>query len=395
MTKHLLAFVSVLILTLGTLAGLTLTHGTAFAAAGDCTLSGSNVQSTNNPAYKIQANEFDSGAPLTINDTGCNQNFAIQTSGIDQGGGGEPGAYPSLFYGCHWGDCSTGTGLPLAVTSVENPGTVTTTDNTSYGAGGKTDNSYDIWFNPNKTTDNNSSGLEMMIWLDSSGGPSPAGSEVAENVNIGGNLYNVWDNSGTVSFRFATTTDSVTNLDLAPFTSYAVQQGYMPSTDYLIDVEAGFELWSNGAGDAVNNFAVNVNNGGSQDTVPNVVGRTDLSTADGIISSAGLTPANTGASGYGNHGTVTAESPAAGTQVSPGSTVTITYTLSSGYVAVPNEIGRTDLSYADSLISAAGLTPANTGDSGVGNHGHVSAQSPPPGQPVATGSTDTLTYTVP
>lgn len=71
--------------------------------------------------------------------------------------------------------------------------------------------------------------------------------------------------------------------------------------------------------------------------VPSVVGRTDLALADSIITGAGLNVANKGASGAGNHGEVTAESPPAGTMVAKGTTVTLTYTQTK--FPVPNVVG--------------------------------------------------------
>jgi len=393
--KFLLAIGMPAALSLSALFGVGLSSGTALAAS-NCTLTGSQLQATSNPTYDIDANGYNlGGGTLSITDTGCASNFTVNTATASTTGG-EPTAYPSLFYGCHWGNCSTGTGLPLAVSSVETSGTVVTTDATSFSSSGsKMDDAYDIWFNPSQTTTNNSSGTEMMIWLNSAGGPSPAGSEMFTNVSIGGNVYNVWDNTNntTITFQFATTRDTVTNLDLGPLTSYAVAQGYLPAADYLIDVEAGFELWSGGSGVAVNNFAVGVK-GSTAITVPNEVGRTDLNTAETAITAAGLVPVAAGASGQGNHGTVTSQSPAAGSVVTAGTSVTLTYTLDSGYVTVPNEVGRTDLATAEAGITAAGLVPKAAGDSGAGNKGSVTSESPAAGSVVATGSTVTLTYTV-
>jgi Glycosyl hydrolase family 12/PASTA domain len=327
--KYLFAIGMPAALSLSALVGVGLSSGTALAAS-NCTLTGSQLQATSNPAYDIDANGYNlGGGTLSITDTGCASNFTVTTATASTTGG-EPTAYPSLFYGCHWGTCSTGTGLPLAVSSVETPGTVVTTDATSFSSSGSTmDDSYDIWFNPSQTTTNNSTGKEMMIWLDRAGSPAPnpGGGEIP-NVSIGGNVYNVWDNSGTVTFQFATPQDTVTNLDLGPLTSYAVAQGYLPATDYLIDVEAGFELWSRGSGVAVNNFAVGVK-GTTAITVPNEVGRTDLNTAEAAITAAGLVPVAAGDSGVGNKGSVTSESPAAGSVVATGSTVTLTYTVKS------------------------------------------------------------------
>jgi hypothetical protein len=126
--------------------------------------------------------------------------------------------------------------------------------------------------------------------------------------------------------------------------------------------------------------------------VPNEIGRADLATAEAGIRAAGLVPKAAGASAVGNKGSVTAESPAAGTIVAAGTTVTLTYTLPK--VTVPSEIGRTDLATAEAGIRAAGLVPRAVGASGAGNKGKVTAESPAAGTKVAKGSTVTLTYTV-
>jgi transcription elongation GreA/GreB family factor len=136
-------------------------------------------------------------------------------------------------------------------------------------------------------------------------------------------------------------------------------------------------------------------------TVPNVVGRTDLDTAEGLIRAAGLTATATGDSGTGNKGSVISQSPAAGTSVTSGSTVTLTYTVAgstttTASVVVPNEVGRTDLDTAKGEITAAGLKATASAASvaaSVGNKGKVASQSPKAGTKVAKGSTVTLTYT--
>jgi hypothetical protein len=131
-------------------------------------------------------------------------------------------------------------------------------------------------------------------------------------------------------------------------------------------------------------------------TVPSVVGRRDLSTADGIISAAGLTPATAAGSGspVGNLGSVTAQVPAAGTVVAPGTTVTLTYTVPKK--TVPSVVGRRDLSTAEGLVKAAGFTPAVAADSSspAGNKGDVTIQLPGGGTLAPVGSTVTLTYKI-
>lgn len=143
--------------------------------------------------------------------------------------------------------------------------------------------------------------------------------------------------------------------------------------------------------------------GASSVTVPNVVGRADLDTAEGIITAAGLVAHAAGDSGAGNKGKVTSQSPAAGSTVSEGSSVTLTYTVAaaatapaSGDVTVPNEVGRTDLDTAKGMITAAGLKASASAASvaaSKGNKGKVTSQSPAAGAKVAKGTTVTLVYT--
>ena len=61
-----------------------------------------------------------------------------------------------------------------------------------------------------------------------------------------------------------TPTTSVSGLDLAPLVQDAISRGYIQPSWWLIDIEAGFELWQGGAGLATNSFSVNV--GGSNPT---------------------------------------------------------------------------------------------------------------------------------
>jgi Ricin-type beta-trefoil lectin domain len=61
-------------------------------------------------------------------------------------------------------------------------------------------------------------------------------------------------------------------------------------------------------------------------TVPNEVGRADCATAQGVVAAAGLVPVLTGISCVGNTGSVTSESPAAGSSEPAGTTITLNYT---------------------------------------------------------------------
>jgi Glycosyl hydrolase family 12 len=71
--------------------------------------------------------------------------------------------------------------------------------------------------------------------------------------------WSVCYGTGTLSYVATTPTTSVNELDLGPLADDAVSRGYMTNAWYLIDVEAGFEVWQGGAGLTANSFSVTVN----------------------------------------------------------------------------------------------------------------------------------------
>src|SRR5947209_20479984 len=59
---------------------------------------------------------------------------------------------------------------------------------------------------------------------------------------------------------------SVTNLDLKALFNDAVARGSINPANYLIDVEAGYEIWQGGQGLGTNSFSVSATAGGGGDT---------------------------------------------------------------------------------------------------------------------------------
>lgn len=237
--------------------GLFLYSGTPGPITGSLT----GVQQTDDGPYVLQANEFNSGAPFRVDyTTGSPYGFRVGLTQINNAPAGAPGAFPSVIFGNHFGRISQGSPLPLLVSGIT-AGQVVTSCAATLVQGGTWDFVYDNWYNPSPTSTNNATGLEHMIWLANSNS-APPGSLFASNVLIGGQRYNVffhgpWANAaqGTVSFQFTTQQASVT-IDLQPMIAYMVAQGWLPLTDYLIAVEAGFEVWQGGAGLAINSFTV-------------------------------------------------------------------------------------------------------------------------------------------
>jgi Glycosyl hydrolase family 12 len=227
-------------------------------------LCGSQSAAVSGGAYTIMNNEWNSDAPQCIT-AGGDASFTVTSSSIAVRNG-TPGGYPFIYKGCHWGACTSGSGLPIRVSDIH-PGTVITSWHTTQPRGSSVyDVTYDIWFNQAPTTTGQPDGAELMIWLNHHGHVHPAGAQVASNVSIGGHDYNVWlrrERWNTISYAMTTGATSVSHLDLQALVADAVSRGYVGRSLYLIAVEAGFELWRGGVGLAANSFSVHVAGGGS------------------------------------------------------------------------------------------------------------------------------------
>jgi hypothetical protein len=216
----------------------------------------------------VENNEWNSSASECVTTDG-NADFTVANSSIANATNGAPGGYAAIYKGCHWGDCTSGSGLPIQVSTMT-PGEVTTSWSTTQTYTGAYDVAYDIWYNQTPTTSGQPNAEEMMIWINHYGGVEPAGSVVASNVDIGGNSYTVWESRAStwnvVSYVLNTGTTAVSNLDVDLLAADSVTRGYMTDQDYLIDLEAGFEMWQGGAGLATNSYSVNI--GGGTTTPP-------------------------------------------------------------------------------------------------------------------------------
>lgn len=213
-------------------------------------------------AYVVQNNEYGTRSAECIG-TGTSASFSVTQSSISAPTDGGPGGYPSVYQGCHWGYCSSG---GLAVTPVKvsglAPGTVTTNWSTTQPGSGTYNVAYDIWFSKTAVSAGHPDCAELMVWLNHSGAIEPFGSPIAAGVSVGGRSYTVWAGpqrwGDTISYVMTAATTSVTGLDVGTLAQDAMRRGYLASSCYLIDVEAGFELWQGGAGLATNAFSVAV-----------------------------------------------------------------------------------------------------------------------------------------
>jgi hypothetical protein len=250
-------------------------------------------------SYTVENDEWGSSALECVTTDGT-AGFTVAKSSIANVTDGAPGGYPAIYKGCHWGACTSRSGFPVKVSDIA-AGTVTTNWSTTQPGGGNDyDVAYDIWFNQTPTTSGQPNGTELMIWLNHNGHVQPFGSKVASDVSLGGRSYDVWYGQqgwNTVSYTMNSGATSVRNLDLKPLVADLVKRGYLKSSWYLIDVEAGFELWHGGAGLATKSFSVSVAGGGASSPSPTRSAPSPAATRPARSPAPTPTPASASAAG--------------------------------------------------------------------------------------------------
>lgn len=218
-----------------------------------CTTTGTT--SIQSGEYIIQDNEWNSSAQQCITYTSGTA-WTVSTANFNLPTNGAPATYPSIYKGCHWGLCTTtNSTLPI---QVSNLGSATSSWSTTQPSSGAYDVAYDIWFNSTPTTSGQPDGTELMIWLNSRGGVQPFGSQTG-TANLDGFNWNVWTGQQTswkiISYQLNPGGTSFTNLDIKALINDAVSRGSLNPAHYLIDAEAGFEIWQGGQGLGTNSFS--------------------------------------------------------------------------------------------------------------------------------------------
>lgn len=255
--------ISAVLLLLGSILSPVLSAGPAGADAVICEKYGSTT--IQGGKYVVQNNNWgdDTQQCINVTDTG----FSVTTASHNKPQNGAPGSYPSVYAGCHYANCSSGSSLPMQA-SDSRFNTIQTSVSMSYAQNsGVYDAAYDIWFDPTPRTDGQNTGAEVMIWLSHTGSVQPVGSRVA-TVSLAGASWDVWfGNIGwnVISYVRTASTASL-NFPVRTFYDDAVGRGYAQRSWYLTSVQAGFEPWVGGVGLAVNNFSYSVGGGGGGDT---------------------------------------------------------------------------------------------------------------------------------
>jgi Glycosyl hydrolase family 12 len=167
-------------------------------------------------------------------------------------------SYPFIQKGVHFGGANTvDSGFPVKVDDVTAAPFDWSVDTST--AGGTWNTSFESWFSTTGGTSPN--GLELMIWIDYQGDFYPGGNFVT-NVNIAGMDWRLsyspnWGAWDYVAYQLLTPTSDV-SLDLKDFMDDSQARGYLNPAWFLDNMEAGFEIMSDGEGLTTNSFTANV-----------------------------------------------------------------------------------------------------------------------------------------
>ncbi|TMR17933.1 hypothetical protein ETD86_22685 [Nonomuraea turkmeniaca] len=233
-------------------------------------------------------------------DVNQNGGFTVTQAAHNKPTNGSPAAYPAIYAGCHYANCTTGSNLPMQA-SASGFAALRSTVSMTYPSSGAYNASYDIWFDPTPRTDGQNTGAEIMIWLNRQGSVQPVGSQVG-TVTLAGGTWQVWyGNIGWNVISYVRTSPA-TSLDFTINTFYsdAISRGYAQRSWYLTSVQAGFEPWVGGTGLTVNSFSFGSTGTGTDTTPPSTPGTPTAAgtTSTGTTLSWAASSDNVGVTGY-------------------------------------------------------------------------------------------------
>jgi hypothetical protein len=220
--------------------------GGALASQGACQ-NGQFAEIVLGASYMVQNNTYNGGSHCieALWDGGSNAGFNLSGVSAAAAEAGPPASYPSIVYGWHvngrfYGSYTQAKQLS-AIGSIPSDWTFTVpTSSGRYNA------SYDNWVHSSPAPGNEQGTLEHMVWLSFRDGATPIGSLV-DSIELAGAQWEVWYGPNmswnTVTYKRAPAISSVTGFDLLPFFQDSVSRGYAASADYLLGIQAGFEIW--------------------------------------------------------------------------------------------------------------------------------------------------------
>ncbi|KAJ7053397.1 glycoside hydrolase family 12 protein [Mycena amicta] len=154
-------------------------------------------------------------------------------------------------------------GLGKTVASIASIPTVWQWTYSSASSGLVADVSYDLWLSNQAGTGgaSSTSTFEIMVWLSTRGGAGPAGSQIG-TASVNGVTWRLF--KGTVStwtvFSFVAPTEITNfNSDLKPFLTFLTQNEGVPSSQFLVQAQAGTEPFIGSATLTTTSYSLSIN----------------------------------------------------------------------------------------------------------------------------------------
>ncbi|MEJ2871669.1 hypothetical protein WCD74_28170 [Actinomycetospora sp. OC33-EN08] len=187
--------------------------------------------------------------------TGASAAFRVEAKHRNDSG---PASYPSIVYGCNYGNCTKGTPFPRPISDL---GDLRSSWTVETPASGDYNVAYDIWLDPTARKDGRPTGLELMIWLKHTDRVQPIGDKVG-TTTLDGVGYDVWLGKAdlpTISYVRQQQTTEVKDLNITTFVADAQKRGQAKQGWYLTSIQAGFEPWIGGDGLETTSYSVTRN----------------------------------------------------------------------------------------------------------------------------------------
>jgi hypothetical protein len=211
------------------------------------------VKTRSGTAFAVR-NDFWGTKGMCLRNSGLRPNFRViktEPNTIH----GRVMSFPYILRGCSWGVCTPHAKLPARVTALRKP-EVSWRARTR--ASGRWNAALELWFAKHRMKTGQANGAELMIWLKTRNLPRSS----RRIVHIDGTEWYLdhWIASGHrrswnyIQFRRVHPAKGVSGLRLWPFIKRAERMGWVRPWYWMLNIEAGFEVWKGGKGLGTKSF---------------------------------------------------------------------------------------------------------------------------------------------
>jgi hypothetical protein len=211
------------------------------------------VRTRSGTAFAVR-NDFWGTPGFCLTNSGLRPNFKVTKSGRNTIHG-DVMSFPYILRGCSWGVCTPQAKLPARVTALRKP---EASWQAQTHASGRWNASLELWFAKHNMRTGQANGAELMIWLKTRDLPKSS----LRVVRIDHTRWYLahWVARGQgkswnyIQFRRVRPVKGVNHLKLWPFIKKAEQMRWVRPSDWMLNIEAGFEVWSGGKGLGTKSF---------------------------------------------------------------------------------------------------------------------------------------------